>query len=218
MRATHSFSVTLLLLLQMAAAAAAAATKVVKPTESKDLPSHTQGNKTFVFLESGFISADLHCTLIWETLGPLLDAHCGPVTGHTNINVTAKVMTVYRKGQKAKTGKRIQGLVFTKTPLSGRDALIGFAKGNAHVSPDLAMATLADRWVVELQITHLNAKDTPVRPSTCAVCAIYRSVNTFKAASETKGMLNSQGETVEFTPAAAAAAAAAGAAANSAAP
>lgn len=200
---THSFSIALL---QMAAAAA---TSAVQPTESKDISSHKQGNKTFVFLESGFISSDLRSTLVWEALGPLIDAHCGPITEHTNINVTAKVLILHRKGQEPtpENVKLIQGLVFTKTPLSGRDALIGFAKGNAHVSRDLAVATLADRWVVELQITHLNANDTPVRPPVCVVCALCRSIKTFKAAAKTKGMLNSEGEIIEFTPAAAAAAA-----------
>ena len=170
--------------------AAAAAVAAVAPKIDCKAPQ----KKTYTFLESGFVPCGLTGLKLWQTMGPLIDAHCAPITGHTRISVTAATYHVLPMGAPTTTPKKtIQGLLFTTTPLSARDAIICFAKCNPHVSATQAAASLTDRWAVELQVNHFKGKDSELDSTGCCISAIDRGGTTFAQALKSAGKLTPDG-------------------------
>jgi len=156
-----------------------------------------ESKKTYAVLESGFVPRGLSGLKLWETMGPLIDAHCGTITGHTRISVTALTYMGRRKDAPPTTPlKLIQGLVFTTTPMSTRDAVICFAKGNPHVSALRSSMVLSDRWAVELQVNHLMGKK--VDSTGFCISAIDRGGKTFAEDLKTAGKLTPDGGEAGF--------------------
>lgn len=173
-----------------------------------------EGNKTMALISapSEFVPRKLKPDKLWAVMAPLIDAHCGLITEHTHIRVTVTMFFLTPKHKPRSPLKRVvQGLVFTKTPMSSRDAILAFRNVTDFSPLVQTLSVLEGRWVVHLEVNHFQS-DSEAPDSAGSVACIERG-KTFVEAFKTAGLMGPDG--ITDLPAASAAAAGPGAAASS---